>query len=114
MFLEVVLCRQRLSAIYGGTEASGLLFGDSLELFCRILMDADGRSRCFFLLDRNYEHFYYLTNDHQGDVLLRLLCDTGRKAELDRILMQGLHEKDEGFVVENDAMDENGNPVLFG
>ena len=114
VFLEVVLCRQRLSAIYGGTEASGLLFGDSLELFCRILMDADGRSRCFFLLDRNYEHFYYLTNDHQGDVLLRLLCDTGRKAELDRILMQGLHEKDEGFVVENDAMDENGNPVLFG
>lgn len=27
-----------------------------------------------FLLDGNYEHFYYLTNDHHGEVLLRLCC----------------------------------------
>ena len=43
-----------------------------------------------------------------------MLCDTGRRGELDRILMQGLYEGDSGLTVENDAMDENGNPVLFG
>ena len=45
---------------------------------------------------------------------MRMLCDTGRRGELDRILMQGLYEGDSGLTVENDAMDENGNPVLFG
>ena len=113
-FLKMVLCCQRFPGRYGGMEVSGLLFGDGLEPFYSILTDGDSQTRCFFLLDGNYGHFYYLTNDHRGDVLLRLLCDTGRKAELDRILMQGLCEKDDGFVVENDAMDENGNPVLFG
>lgn len=47
-------------------------------------------------------------------MLLRLLCDTERRAELDGILMQGLYGGDSGFTVENDAMDEAGNPVLFG
>ena len=47
-------------------------------------------------------------------MLLRLLCDMVRRAELDRILMQGLHERDGGLTVENDAVDENGAPVLFG
>ena len=93
---------------------SGLLFGDGLEPFCSILTDGDSQTRCFFLLDGNYEHFYYLTNDHRGDVLLRLLCDMVRREELDRILIQGLCEREEGFTVENDAIDENGNPVLFG
>ena len=38
----------------------------------------------------------------------------GRRAELDRILMQGLCEGNARFTVENDAMDEAGCPVLFG
>ena len=42
------------------------------------------------------------------------MCDMGRRAELDRILMQGLCEGNARFTVENDAMDEAGCPVLFG
>ena len=99
---------------HGDGSVSGVLFADGLGHFSHIFTEVDSRNRCFFLLDGNYEHFYYLTNDHHGDVLLRLLCDTGRKAELDSILMQGLCGRDEGLTVENDAMDENGNPVLFG
>ena len=40
---------------------------------------------CFFLLDGNYEHFYYLTNDHHGEVLLRLLCCTEKTAALNKL-----------------------------
>lgn len=114
VLLQMVLSRKCFPPLQGDGSVSGVLFTDGLGHFSDIFTEIDSRNRCFFLLDGNYEHFYYFTNDHFGDVLLRLLCDIGRKAELDRILMQGLYEKDDGLTVENDAMDEKGNPVLFG
>ena len=114
VLLQMVLARKCFPALQEDGSVSGLLFTEGMEHFGHIFTEADSRNRCFFLLDGNYEHFYYFTNDRQGDVLLKLLCDTGRKAELDRILMQGLSERDEGLTVENDAMDKDGNPVLFG
>ena len=73
--LQMVVCHQRLSAQHASTCVSGLLFGNGLEPFYRIFADSDTESRCFFLLDGNYEHFYYLTNDRYGDTLLKLLCN---------------------------------------
>lgn len=106
--------RRGLSGRYAAGGVSGLLLGDGLEPFYRIFSSADSRERCFFLLDGNYEHFYYLTNDRKGEALLRLLCDPRRRAALDRILSQGLGAGVPGWAVENDAMDGRGNPVLFG
>ena len=84
--MQIMICQQRMSFQYAGCPASGLLFGNGMELFYQILSCADSGTRCFFLLDGTYEHFYYLTNDHYGDVLLRLLCDAEQTAELHRIL----------------------------
>jgi len=112
--LQMVLCRERMPGQYGAAKVSGLMFGSGLEPFYRILAEGDSHSRCFFLLDGNYEHFYYLTNDRYGEVLLRFLCDAGRTAELKQILMQGLFERDAGLTVENDAVDGDGRPVLLG
>ena len=44
----------------------------------------------YFVLDGGFEQFYYLTNDHCGEVILQLLCHPGEKAILDGILSQGL------------------------
>ena len=49
-----------------------------------------------------------------GDTLLKLLCSPKKITELDRMLMQGLSPKDTGLPIEHDALDGNGNPVLFG
>ena len=68
----------------------------------------------FFLLNGTYEHFYYLTNDHIGEVMLKLLCDPDGRGELDRILSQGLNAGESHGIIENDAVNENGDPVLFG
>ena len=114
VLLRMVLCHQRMALQYASTEVSGLLFCDTLEPFYQILEESDSHTRCFFLLDGNYEHFYYLTNDHYGDTLLRLLCDPVKISELDHMLMQGLYPKDAGLPIEHDALDGNGNPVLFG
>jgi len=111
--MKIVLCQQRLSRQYQPDAVYGLLFGDGMELACELLINADSGTRCYFLLDGNYEHFHYLTNDHRGEVILKLLCDPAKTAALDRILMQGLNAKKPGWLVENDAIDKDGNPVLF-
>lgn len=112
--LKIVLCHQRLPAQYASFNVSGLLFGDTLEHFYQILSEGDSKTRCFFLLDGNYEHFYYLTNNHYGEILLRLLCEPEKRTELDHMLMQGFSTKNPGLPIEHDALDQTGTPVLFG
>ena len=114
VFLKLLLCCERLPGQYARTEVSGLLLGNGLEHFYQILSAADTASRCFFLLDGNYEHFYYLTNDQYGDTLLKLLCSSEKITELNRMLMQGLSPKDTGLPIEHDALGGDGSPVLFG
>lgn len=112
--LQMVICQQRLPLQYARHKVTGLLFGNGMEAFIEILSSSDSNARCFFLLDGNYEHFYYLPNDYRGEVILKLLCDPDKMAALNRILCQGLHAREPGWPVENDAIDEKGNPVLFG
>lgn len=109
-----ILCSQRMVSQFAGCSAHGLLFGDGMEPFYQILSSADSGMRCFFLLDGNYEHFYYFTNDHHGEIMLRLLCDPAATAVLNKILSQGLCSKNPDQPFEHDALDEQGNPVLFG
>lgn len=112
--LQMVICQQRLSHLYARHKASGLLLGNGMEAFVEILSSADSNARCFFLLDGNYEHFYYLTNDYRGEVILKLLCDPDKTMALNCILSQGLRGREPSWPVENDAISEDGTPVLFG
>lgn len=47
-------------------------------------------------------------------MILQLLCHPQLKAALDGILMQDLNAGRPGWLIENDAVDEHGAPVLFG
>lgn len=114
VLLEILLCRQRLAPQYAQMQIQGILTGHGMEPFYQILASADSHTRCFFLLDGNYEHFYYLTNDHCGEVLLKLLCDPEKTQTLNRILSEGLYPRDCKSLIEQDAVDGDGNPVLFG
>lgn len=91
-------------------EISGIVFGSTMEQL-PVLMQPDARS--YFLLDGSFPHFYYLTNDRYGEAILRLLCDAQQRRMLDAILADGLHEEIPNWRVENDAIDSEGNPVLF-
>lgn len=91
-------------------EISGIVFGSTMEQL-PVLMQPDARS--YFLLDGSFPHFYYLTNDRYGEAILRLLCDAQQRRTLDTILAEGLHEGIPNWRVENDAIDSEGNPVLF-
>lgn len=111
--LKTILCHDRLSGQYSADRLHGLLLGPDMELLYQLLSTADSGTRCFFLLDGNYEHFYYLTRDHYGTVLLMLLCSNPLRAALNRILMQGLSQRDPALPIEHDAIGKQGEPVLF-
>ena len=111
---QSVICQQRLSSQFRHEDVHGLILGNSMDLAYQILTSTGGRKHDFFMLDGSYEHFLYLTNDHQGEVTLALLCDPGKTAELDRILLQGLTARQPGLAIEHDGISPDGSPVLFG
>lgn len=108
--MKTVLCRERLSRQYPPDSVQGLIFGNEMDLAYDILKGEGGKQ--YFILDGNYEHFYYLTNDRQGERLLSLLCSKTLTQRLEDILYDGLYES-ESANFECDAVDGNGNPVLL-
>lgn len=109
--MKSVLCRERLLGQYTPDAVRGLILGGSMELAYDLLANSGGKN--YFVLDGSYESFYFLTNDRQGESLLRLLCDTEKDADLRGILSSDLEPQRPGWTVENDGCDRNGNPVLF-
>ena len=109
--IKTVLCRERLPRQYPPETVQGLLLGTRMELAYEILSGEGGKQ--YFILDGNYEHFYFLTNDRKGERLLRLLCNRDLTAKLNRVLLADLSERNAAVNLECDAFDSDGNPVLF-
>ena len=109
--MKTVLCRERLPC-YSGEDIKGLILADSMELCADILAETGGKQH--FLLDGNYDSFYYLTNDYKGERILSVLCNSALDNRLRAILMSDLKERDSGQIIENDASEQDGTPVLFG
>ena len=109
--LQTEVCQRRLPGQYQNAKLSALVFGQDMKQMPP-LMNSGGGQRDYFVLDGNYQHFYYLTSDHHGEVILQLLCDAEQRAVLDDILSQDLAPRRPNWVVENDAMDGE-EPVLF-
>lgn len=111
--LQTEVCHQRLPVQFLSAEISGLVFGTGMEPLY-LLMAADrGSTRNYFVLDGSYDHFYYLPSDHRGEVILQLLSHPGLRADLDGVLSENLYANRPGWLIENDAMEENEVPVLF-
>lgn len=85
-----VLCQQRLTGQYNADAVQGVILGESMELAYQMLTSTGGAKHDYFMLDGSYDHFFFFTNDHQGEVLLALLCDCAKTAQLNDILKQGL------------------------
>lgn len=113
-FLELILCHNRLSSQFGSGTVSGLLTGPDMEPLVKILSGRDSSERCFFLLDGDCPRFCYATNDHKGEVLVRLLCSPNRTKMLNQVLSKGMRPASNRLPMEHDAVNPQGNPVLFG
>ena len=94
-------------------NVTGLLFADRTETLDQLLAQAHTRDREYFLFGDGCEPFYFLTNDHHGDALLRLLCDPPLLQAFLAVLRQGFAPPTPGGQIEQDAMTAAGQPVLF-
>ena len=111
IMFEMTLCHDRLADVYDPTDLHALMFGNDMMGLYALLADAEEDTRQFLTLDNGYLHFYYLTHDHHGDILLRLLSQPQLCRTLNAILLQGLApaEAYSGY----DALDEQDRPVLL-
>lgn len=111
--LQIEVCQQRLPAQFADSPINAVVFGQGLDPLEYLMGPGDAGTRNYFVLDGSFEHFYYLTSDHYGEVMLRLLFDKELKATLDTILSEDLLSQDRHCPVEHDALDMEGRPVLF-
>jgi hypothetical protein len=111
--MKSVICWERLPRQYQMESVRGLMLGNDMEQVYSLLTSTGGMKRKYFTLDGIYDSFVYLPNDHNGEVVLKLLCDKAKISELNCILSENLDEHDSGLLIENDAIDERGDPVLF-
>lgn len=111
--MKTVLCQQRLAGQYAPDAVQGLLLGDGMETVYELLAGQDAGQRNYFILDGNYDSFHYIPNNHDGEVILKILCNERRVAELRSVLSENLFPRKAGSHIENDGFDRQGNPVLF-
>ncbi|MEY8420019.1 hypothetical protein AALA83_12185 [Oscillospiraceae bacterium 44-5] len=110
--LQTDICQNRLVEQFINTKPSAVVFGSDMEHMAGFMgVGGDGRHN-YFVLDGSFEHFYYLTSDRYGELVLQLLCDAGQRTILDDILSQDLAPRRPDWIVENDAM-HGDSPVLF-
>lgn len=112
--LQVDLCHGRLAKRYRNISPSAIVFGDGMGQLENLMGPGSKETRNYLILDGSFRSFHYLTLDHRGEVVLQLLCDPELKAALDEILSEDLSEGRPNWLMEHDAMDEAGGPVLFG
>ncbi len=111
--LKIDLCQHRLPSQYGDIgSSSAIVFGADMGRMPALMGVGDDKRRKYFTLDECCQQFHYLTGNHHGEVVLRLLCDPAEKARLDDILAEGLSEPRPDWLMPNDAMDDDF-PVLF-
>lgn len=111
--MKTVLCQQRLAGQYAPNAVQGILLGEDMEMAYELLTGQENGQHNYFVMDGNYDSFHYIPNNHDGEVILKILCDAGRSAQLQGVLSQNLSPRAAGSHIENDGFDGNGDPVLF-
>ena len=111
--LSTELCQRRLPEQYWQSEISGIVFGAGMEAMAPLMDAGEAIKHNYFVLDGNFEHFYFLTSDHRGEVILRLLCNAALRSGLEAVLRENLHVGRPGWLIENDAIAPDGTPILF-
>jgi len=110
--LEMEICQTRLPTQFALTKQTAIVFSSDMKQMAPLMGVGGEKRRNYFALDGDFKHFFYLTSDHHGEVILQLLCYPSEMEVLDAILRKGFQPARPSWVVENDAMDGE-HPVLF-
>lgn len=97
----------------GHPEIRAIMLGTSMDTAFRLLTSTGGYRRSLFMLDTSFTHFHFVTNDAQGETLLKLLVHPRMMKKLNQLLLSDLKVCKNDLNIECDAVDENGTPTIL-
>ncbi len=110
---KIMLQNIRYTRTGASHTPDGILLSDQWTVMTTLLEDAKTYKKEHFLFGEGYEHFYFLTNDYHGEMLLWLLCHPDVIGQLNAMLLQELQQSCRNAFIENDARTDAGAPILF-
>ncbi len=93
-------------------DIHAIMLGRDMDTALKLLTSTGGYKKTFFMLDTSYEHFHYVPNTPEGEVLLKILCNPTLIKKLNHLLSSDLLPKN-SLAIEHDAITEEGKAVLF-
>lgn len=97
----------------GHPKIRAIMLGSDMDTAFRLLTSTGGYKRSLFMLDTSFEHFHFITNDMQGETLLKLLLNPKMMAKLNQLLLSDQESPRESIPIEHDAVDTNGTPTIL-
>lgn len=74
----------------GHPQIRAIMTGTDMEMAFRLFTSTGGYKKSLFMLDTSFEHFHYLPNTPEGEVLLKLLVHPEIMEKLDNLLLSDL------------------------
>jgi hypothetical protein len=96
---------------YNETNIPGIMMGSSMTVLAKYLDPSAKKVRDDLI--SSYRTLYFVTNDKYGETQIRLMCDTSRLSSWNASMRTGILPRNPQSCIENDAMTEDGLPVLF-
>ena len=97
----------------GIPKVRAIMLGRDMDMAYRLLTSTGGHKKAFFSLDTSYEHFHYVPNTPEGELLLKVLCSPIIKKKLNQLLRSDLLPPDRQLAIEHDALTSEKDVVLF-
>ena len=113
VIVQQYLCQNRFPNLYLNKTIKAIVFGSGMDMAARLMASAGGNKRNYFMLDDNYDNFYFLPGDSNGELLIKLFCDASVTERLNKVLLSDFQPANKNLTIENDALDTDGNPVLL-
>ena len=97
----------------GNPEIRAIILGNDMDMAYRLLTSTGGHKKSQFLLDTSFDHFCYVPNTPEGEVLLQVLCRPLLRKKLNQLLCSDLLSPDHRLPVEHDALTSQNDLVLL-
>jgi hypothetical protein len=98
---------------YKGGNVSGILVGENMESLEQYWAVKKKKGSGLSFLANAYEPFYCITNDKYGKMQLEILCYADVMGCLKQTLSEKFNPSYIGYHIINNALTEDGKPVLF-
>ena len=94
-------------------DFAGIMIGNNMGTALTQLLSSGGVKNCFFKVDNTFNEFYYIPEDNDGDVLLRLLTNYEKRRKIRDMVMQSFRITNNMLPFASDGVDSEERATLL-